>query len=306
MLWSLLVVEAAWAAARLAGVAPPWPGSALLAFTRWLLPATLLALVVAALTRHWAALLTAVTIASVLAVVVLPRASGAGEHRRGTALRVMTVNMRVGGAEAAAIVGLVRAHHVDLLALQEYTPQARIALTRAGLDTVLPHRVGDAEPLAIGSALYAGAALTDGRTTLGPGGFTETSATLRMPGATSLRVRSVHPCAPYTRQHQRCWQQGLAHEPHGDRHGPVRLLMGDFNATLDHPQLRHLIGSGYHDAADTVGAGLLPTWPNDMVPVITLDHVLVDPRIGVRNVSVHDVPGTDHRALYAQLTIPHA
>jgi endonuclease/exonuclease/phosphatase family metal-dependent hydrolase len=83
-----------------------------------------------------------------------------------------------------------------------------------------------------------------------------------------------------------------------------RLLLGDFNATLDHAALRRLIGSGYRDAADAVGAGLRPTWPADVVPVVTLDHVLVDSRIGVRSVTVHAVPGTDHRAVVAVLAIP--
>ena len=86
--------------------------------------------------------------------------------------------------------------------------------------------------------------------------------------------------------------------------GAPRLLLGDFNATLDHPALRRLIGSGYRDAADTVGAGLRPTWPADAVPLVTLDHVLVDSRIGVRSVTVHAVPDTDHRAVVAVLAIP--
>jgi endonuclease/exonuclease/phosphatase family metal-dependent hydrolase len=110
-------------------------------------------------------------------------------------------------------------------------------------------------------------------------------------------------CAPYSAAHQRCWRQGLDGEPRADPHGAPRLLIGDFNATLDNPALRRLIGSGYRDAADTVGAGLRPTWPTDLVPVVTLDHVLVDARIGVRAVSVHAVADTDHRALIAVLTI---
>jgi endonuclease/exonuclease/phosphatase family metal-dependent hydrolase len=79
--------------------------------------------------------------------------------------------------------------------------------------------------------------------------------------------------------------------------------MGDFNATLDDPGLRRLISSGYHDAADEVGAGLEPTWPNDLVPIITLDHVLADTRIGVRAVSVYPMPNSDHRAITAILTL---
>jgi hypothetical protein len=37
---------------------------------------------------------------------------------------------------------------------------------------------------------------------------------------------------------------------------------------------------------------------------VTLDHVLVDSRIGVRSVTVHAVPDTDHRAVVAVLAIP--
>jgi endonuclease/exonuclease/phosphatase family metal-dependent hydrolase len=84
------------------------------------------------------------------------------------------------------------------------------------------------------------------------------------------------------------------------------LLLGDFNATLDHAPLRRLIGSGYRDAADTVGAGLSPTWPADSLPVVALDHVLADARIGVGAVSTHPVPDTDHRALAATLILPVA
>ena len=33
----------------------------------------------------------------------------------------------------------------------------------------------------------------------------------------------------------------------------MRILAGDFNATLDHAELRRLIGRGYHDAAEQAG-----------------------------------------------------
>ena len=75
----------------------------------------------------------------------------------------------------------------------------------------------------------------------------------------------------------------------GDR---LRLLAGDFNATLDHHELRRLLGDGgYVDAADAVGAGYDTTWPagRDFPPEITIDHVLVDPRVRVQDVSVHPV-----------------
>lgn len=210
----------------------------------------------------------------------------------------------MGGADAATIVRLVRDNRIDLLAVQEYTPGARDNLRAAGLDALLPYRLDDAEPLAVGSALFARVPLQDGGFSVAPGGFVEVTATLRVGGAAPVVVRSVHPCAPYTLAHQGCWRSGLDREPRATAGGAPRLLLGDFNATLDHPALRRLIGSGYRDAADAVGAGLRPTWPADAVPLVTLDHVLVDPRIGVRSVTVHAVPDTDHRAVVAVLAIP--
>ena len=93
----------------------------------------------------------------------------------------------------------------------------------------------------------------------------------------------------------------------GRRDGPLRVLAGDFNATLDHDALRGLIARGYVDAADATGSGLKPTWPvGKRPPGITIDHVLVDRRIAVRSYGVHEVRGSDHRAIVAELRVPPA
>jgi endonuclease/exonuclease/phosphatase family metal-dependent hydrolase len=252
---------------------------------------------------RWAVAAAAATVL-VLAVTVVPRSWGTAGTPDGVVLRVMTANLRVGGADAGTIVELVRNGRIDVLALQEYTQRVRDDLDRAGLTALLPYRVDDPEPLGIGSAIYARVPLTDGATPVDPGGFVEATATVHPPGAAAVVVRSVHPCAPLSRAHERCWERGLDGEPRATLRGVPRLLMGDFNATLDHPALRRLLGSGYRDAAAATGAGLKPTWPADLVPVATLDHVLVDTRIGVRTVSVHPVPDTDHRAVCAVLTLP--
>jgi endonuclease/exonuclease/phosphatase family metal-dependent hydrolase len=109
------------------------------------------------------------------------------------------------------------------------------------------------------------------------------------------------------------------------RDGPIRVLAGDFNATLDHALLRRLLATGYRDAAATVGAGLAGTWPACArswgslrsflagrvdalpcrpVPPVVIDHVLADRRVGIVAVSVHRLPGSDHRAVLAVLSLP--
>ena len=102
------------------------------------------------------------------------------------------------------------------------------------------------------------------------------------------------------------WDADLHALPPADSHGPLRILAGDFNATLDHADLRRVLAGGYEDAASVVGAGLRPTWPTGRLvpPTVAIDHVLADERAGVRAVSVHGLPGTDHRAVLAELVLP--
>lgn len=86
-----------------------------------------------------------------------------------------------------------------------------------------------------------------------------------------------------------------------------RIVAGDFNATHDHAVFRRVLRLGYADAALEAGDALTPTWgPAGKVAVITIDHVLVDRRCAVLASSVHAVPGSDHRAVYAEVRLPGA
>jgi len=85
------------------------------------------------------------------------------------------------------------------------------------------------------------------------------------------------------------------------------ILAGDFNATLDHAQFRRLLRLGHVDAASRAGNGLVATWgplPYGRPALLAIDHVLVDPRCRVRATSVHRLPGSDHRILYAEVQLP--
>jgi len=92
----------------------------------------------------------------------------------------------------------------------------------------------------------------------------------------------------------------------GPAAGPIpRVLLGDFNATLDHREFRRVLDRGYYDAADATGDGLRATWPTDRSrPMLTIDHVLLPESIRTRKVNVHDVRGSDHRAVIAEILLP--
>ena len=96
---------------------------------------------------------------------------------------------------------------------------------------------------------------------------------------------------------------GIAHG--GAAAAVSRVLLGDFNATLDHREMQRLLARGYADAADAIGDGLQPTWPTTGGrPPLTIDHVLFAPPILVLRVSLHTIPGSDHRALIAEPVVP--
>jgi endonuclease/exonuclease/phosphatase (EEP) superfamily protein YafD len=107
------------------------------------------------------------------------------------------------------------------------------------------------------------------------------------------------------------WYHDLRSQPPATVRGPTRILLGDFNATLDHATLRRLVNSGYRDAAAVAGTGLRTSWPSQwpstgrrLTLPVTLDHVLADRRIGVAAARPYRIAGTDHRAVYAELVLP--
>jgi len=305
--WLLVVACVAWAAMRLLGLERGFPLVPLVAYTPFVAVGAAAVVVVAVLLRQRGAALVAALVAVALAATVAPRALGGPSSPQGApgpALRVLTVNMRFGHGSAQALVALARSTRADVLSVQELTPELVVRLNAAGLGELMPHYVLSPKSDATGTGLFARVPLT---TTPGTRGAFSlmVAGRLRVSGAPPVEVVAVHPAAPQ--------RPGLIDEWRSDLRGlpaaassPLRVLAGDFNATLDHVELRRLIATGYSDAAAQVGAGLHSTWPvgRHIPPPVTIDHVLADERIGIRAVSVHTIPGTDHRAVFAELQLP--
>jgi endonuclease/exonuclease/phosphatase family metal-dependent hydrolase len=256
--------------------------------------------------RALAAVLAAAALVALVGAVA-PRAFGGATAVAGPAVRVMTSNLREGHADPASVVALARDQKVDVLAIEEVTPGELDRLIAAGLPALFPY--SSANPVEVGpsgTALFSRYPLTDvGRRPL-PDYFVETSGTVRVPGAVPVSVNVIHYCAPVDPEQTACWNAGVHSIPPATPRGPVRLLLGDFNMTLDFPDLRNVIATGYRDAADTVGTGLAPTWPylGSVLPKVTIDHVLADRRIGIASLTTHPIEQSDHRALVADLTFP--
>ncbi|MEU8236646.1 endonuclease/exonuclease/phosphatase family protein [Actinoplanes missouriensis] len=312
LIWLLVIPAVVWFVIRAFGL----EGGRMIqgiAFTPYVAAWSLFPALVALLARRWGAGAVAVLTAFGLAMGVVPRALPNLDRgpADGVTLTVMTVNLLFGGADPADVVRLVRENDVAVLALQEFTEESRDGLRSAGLDDLLPYHSFAAEAGASGSGLYSRYPVSDPGARRNNGGwrFLQAYATVQVPGATPVLAESAHPLAPAVPNTFDGWRSDLAEQPPADPDRTPRILLGDFNSTLDHKPLRDLIKTGYRDAAETTGEGLIGTWgpyDGDLIPPVTIDHVLVDKRIGVDDISVFNVKNSDHRAVIAALTLPEA
>ncbi|NUP51004.1 MAG: endonuclease/exonuclease/phosphatase family protein [Catenulispora sp.] len=318
--WSyraVLAVAPLWALVRVAGletnVLARTPATQVLAFTPYAALLSLVPLAVTGIRREPKAVSVALAASITLGACVLPRAFGSavGAARPGgPRLSVMTTNLSLGNADASAVVALVRTKHPDIVLLQEFTPEAEAAFDQAGIGSLLPYRTTHPSALAAGSAIFSRFPLQDPGFRKNWGGFYQVHATVSLPGAMPVLLESVHTCSPFSLGQLHCWRTDVAREPSATDAPPdtLRILAGDFNATLDHAPLRTLLGHGYRDVADTLGEGLTGTWGpygrHPFIPPVTLDHVLAATPIGVESIHVYGVPRTDHRAVLAKLVLP--
>jgi len=291
---------------RLVPVDARWTFAAL-SFTPYALAGSGALLLAAVATRRWVFCAAAALAVALLAAGVLPRALGdAQPDAAGPSLTVASANLYYGRADPHAILHLVRAHRVDILSLQELTPEAVAALDAAGLAELLPHRVFQPDARAAGTGIASRYPLQPRPSNPDSYHF-QPAVVVAVPGAAETELTAVHIVAPVGRIEPSEWRAELAALPAAAVGRPTRVLVGDFNATLDHPALRGVLDTGYRDAADQAGKGLRATWPTDtpIAPVAAIDHVLVDAGCAVRSFDVLPLPGSDHRALVAEVVLPH-
>jgi endonuclease/exonuclease/phosphatase (EEP) superfamily protein YafD len=306
LIWVAVAPVAAWTLVRVFGFDRGVPLVPLMAFTPYVAISAFLVAGVALALRNWAAASVAAVATLCLALAVLPRAIGDGtvDPEGRETLSVLSSNIYRGKGDPEALVELVDRYDIDLLAVQELTPRFARDLRRAGIERRLPNSIVEVRPGAAGGGIYSQLPIRpiapDSETF-----FRQPRVDLRLPDGRHLRLVDIHPLTP-GRTGIDIWEDSLGDLPAtGD--GVPWVLLGDFNATLDHSRLREVLDRGYRDAGAVAGMGLVPTWPNgdhDLPLVITIDHVLADDRLGIVDYGVEDLPGSDHRPIHAELVLP--
>jgi endonuclease/exonuclease/phosphatase family metal-dependent hydrolase len=209
---------------------------------------------------------------------------------------VMNANLYEGHATAADVVDAVREHQVNILVLEEITPQLLEEMDGLGLAELLPDRMGEPDYMVAGTMILADQPLTDHvrlRTV-----FQGWEATYD-----GLTVLGVHPVAPVDPAGWRADHAAILKQAEADH---ADLVVGDMNATPDHEPMRRLDDAGFRDAGEVANEGWQPTWPANHVgvfpllpPVVRIDHVLIGDEMASLGTSTVDIAGTDHYALVA-------
>lgn len=306
LVWAVALAVALATVVRLVGIEDGiWPIPSATAFTIYLVPVAAMLAVVAALLRHWGAAVLLAGCAAAVGLVIAPRALPEEQPAASPIeVRVMTVNLLHGSADAAALAELVRQRRPDVVAFQEISPSTTRLLRRAGVFDTVPHL-----------AMASGRRWNDtGIASRWPVRKLERTglpsvylaASVEVPGRGAVPVVSAHPTPPIVPAAQQRWARWLEQFPGPE--GPLAggLVAGDFNATLDHPEFRAILARGWRDAARERGEALTPTWRGAKILRLTLDHVLVPPGAAVRGYRVDALSGTDHRVVTATVALPPA
>ena len=281
-----------------------FPMVSIVSFSPQILVAVVIPVVVALLLRARFVAIGVLIVAVVMAVQILPRSVSQDQPQaRGEVVTLMTANLLAGSSATDGIERIVAENEVDVLAMQEIDPEAFAILKERGLTKQLPHFTTGLRPEVAGNIIMSRWPIRE--RDYGRPDERAPEPEVVVPRA-SLVLRSVHPFPPTRPQKTKRWQEDLRRLP-AARPAPgdnLRVLLGDFNATLDHRLLRELVSRDYVDAGRTTGNGLVPTWEANSVMKLTIDHVLVDSRIAVLSYKTYNLPRSDHDAVVVKIRLP--
>jgi endonuclease/exonuclease/phosphatase (EEP) superfamily protein YafD len=222
-------------------------------------------------------------------------------------LTVLGANVWLGRADPAALAAVIADRRPDVVVLPEAGDPFRKRLLD-GLEgyrawSCAPHRAAvEASGAPDGPCLTVLAATRLGEVDVAVAATDTRSGWVVVSGdgLGAVRVVGVHP-AVLLPASTPDWQRELALlRPWLADPARPTVVLGDLNATLEHGPLQRALGR-----ARPVTRRVSATWPAWWRRAfgVVIDHVLLSGPIGVRAVEVVDVPGSDHRAVLARLSV---
>jgi endonuclease/exonuclease/phosphatase (EEP) superfamily protein YafD len=121
-----------------------------------------------------------------------------------------------------------------------------------------------------------------------------------------LRLANVHLSAPVSSRNRERREREFAVIEAAEAVRGLDLLIGDFNASSAHRDLRRLIERGYADGHREVGCGLGLTWSRrggGWPSVLSLDHLFTGGDVTPVAYQVLDYASSDHKAIAAEISL---
>lgn len=253
------------------------------------------------------AVVVAVCLVTVHAWWLAPSYAGSRPAGGPASLVVLAQNFEYGDAQA--LVELVREEDVDVLVVTDADSSRIDPLLAAGVGEWLPHSAGIGE----GGAVVLSRLPVTGTALL----YAESESRLvglEAPGIGAVTIAAVHTRPPYApsawrHDHEQVRTALAGVLADADR---AVVVAGDLNATLAHAPVRRLVDLGLTDSAVQANAGWSPTWPSGAhqhrlgltVPAFAaIDHVLTSPVLVATSSRTVDLPGADHRAVLATISV---
>ena len=218
----------------------------------------------------------------------------------GATFGLLSLNTFKGQADAGQVVAAAR--RADVVVLVEVTPAFITTLDAQGWRDRFPYDAGASGGPVTNTVVFSRFPLT-GSEQFGSSSFDHWTTTVEAPEVGPVALVAVHPCNPYCGGNQ--WA-----EQHDDLRltvqsrldGPL-VVAGDFNAVADHGPMQRLRRLGLRSATDLLGTGWALTYPANwaLPPLLAIDHVLVNPALGVTALERVPVEGTDHLGLLTRI-----
>ena len=221
-------------------------------------------------------------------------------------LTIMVANVLGGGADADAVAKVIRERRPDLVSLPEAQADVREeirarlqGLAYNGYTLQSSAAVESATSVLVSSSLGA-VRFDEDQSATAFGHIIVTGGNLG-----EVRLIAYHGLPPLPSE-VTTWKQDLGVLRLWCAQNPPTIVAGDFNATTDHADFRHALGSNCRSVASLTGSGLVGTWPSDR-PAVTrtqIDHVLITRQLEPGRFTTYAIEGSDHRAVVATVALP--
>lgn len=253
--------------------------------------ATCAALLIGSRTARWAI--------PALALIVLgwisssPRADTAGSGGQ-PSLTVVSANLHVGNRDITRLRRWVATINADVVVIEEVS--AAIA-TQLAQWTDYPHRIISADESPFGLAILSRHPLIHTEALEADGQPLRFRTHIGWQGQT-IALGALHPVPPISPEYHLRRARLFESEARWARaSGSAAVIVGDLNASPWSSAMHGLAANGLRRAT-----GLAPSWPAAL-PIIAIDHVLVTPDWNVVETGVGPNVGSDHRPVFAVLTL---